>query len=80
TCTVVYEVTDNQGATSTKTITVTVLSNDAPVISGTDNISIKEGDAFDPMAGVTATDATDKTIKVGDTFDPMAGVTAEDKE
>ncbi|MCX0402263.1 immunoglobulin-like domain-containing protein, partial [Clostridium perfringens] len=59
---VVYEVTDNQGATSTKTITVTVLSNDAPVISGTDNISIKEGDAFDPMAGVTATDTEDGNV------------------
>ncbi|MDM0612557.1 DUF5011 domain-containing protein, partial [Clostridium perfringens] len=59
---VVYEVTDSQGATSTKTITVTVLSNDAPVISGTDNISIKEGDAFDPMAGVTATDTEDGNV------------------
>ncbi|MDU1414819.1 MAG: hypothetical protein E6929_18640, partial [Clostridium sp.] len=37
-------------------VSITVVGNDAPVISGTDNISIKEGDAFDPMAGVTATD------------------------
>ncbi|MDM0612964.1 DUF5011 domain-containing protein, partial [Clostridium perfringens] len=59
---VVYEVTDSQGATSTKTITVTVLSNDAPIISGTDNVSIKEGDAFDPMTGVTATDTEDGNV------------------
>ena len=59
---VVYEVTDSQGATSTKTITVTVLSNDAPIISGTDNVSIKEGDTFDPMTGVTATDTEDGNV------------------
>nr|WP_172692235.1 leucine-rich repeat protein [Paeniclostridium sordellii]AUO31860.1 hypothetical protein [Paeniclostridium sordellii] len=59
---VVYEVTDSKGATATKTITVTVRSNDKPVISGTDNVSIKEGTLFNPMAGVTATDTEDGNI------------------
>ncbi|EPZ62088.1 actinobacterial surface-anchored domain protein [[Clostridium] sordellii ATCC 9714] len=59
---VVYEVTDSKGATATKTITVTVISNDKPVISGADNISIKEGTPFNPMAGVTATDTEDGNI------------------
>ncbi|CEI71969.1 immunoglobulin-like domain-containing protein [Romboutsia hominis] len=62
TYTVKYEVTDNEGATATKTITVTVKSNDKPVITGVDNISIREGTEFDPMAGVTATDTEDGNI------------------
>ena len=70
---VVYEVTDSKGATATKTITVTVRSNDKPVISGADNVSIKEGTSFNPMAGVTATDTEDgnitKDIKVTGTVD-----------
>ncbi|CEP46126.1 ChW repeat-containing protein [[Clostridium] sordellii] len=70
---VVYEVTDSKGATATKTITVTVISNDKPVISGADNVSIKEGTTFNPMAGVTATDTEDgnitKDIKVTGTVD-----------
>nr|WP_172692175.1 immunoglobulin-like domain-containing protein [Paeniclostridium sordellii]AUO31689.1 hypothetical protein [Paeniclostridium sordellii] len=70
---VVYEVTDSKGATATKTITVTVISNDKPVISGADNVSIKEGSPFNPMTGVTATDTEDgnitKDIKVTGTVD-----------
>ncbi|CEK40127.1 immunoglobulin-like domain-containing protein [Paraclostridium sordellii] len=70
---VVYEVTDSKGATATKTITVTVRSNDKPVISGADNVSIKEGTTFNPMTGVTATDTEDgnitKDIKVTGTVD-----------
>ncbi|HAT4368153.1 TPA: DUF5011 domain-containing protein [Clostridium perfringens] len=56
---VVYEVTDNQGAKTSKTITVTVLSNDLPVISGADNITIKEGTEFDAMSGIKANDTED---------------------
>ncbi|WWU63313.1 DUF5011 domain-containing protein [Clostridium baratii] len=70
---VVYEVTDKQGAKAIKTITVTVISNDKPVISGADNVSITEGTKFDPMAGVTATDTEDgnitKEVKVTGTVD-----------
>ena len=70
---VVYEVTDSQGAKVTKTITVNVKSNDKPVISGANNISIIEGTKFDPMKGITATDTEDgnitKYIKVTGTVD-----------
>jgi hypothetical protein len=59
---VVYKVTDNQGATVTKTITVIVRSNDKPVISGADNISIKEGMPFNPIKGVSAADKEDGNI------------------
>ncbi len=47
-----YEVTDNGGAKISKTITVTVISNDLPVISGADDITIKEGTEFDLMSGI----------------------------
>ena len=70
---VVYEVTDKQGAKTMKTITVIVRSNDKPVISGADNVSIKEGTEFNPMKGVTATDTEDgnitKDIKVSGKVD-----------
>ena len=59
---VVYSVTDSNGATTTKSIAVIVKSNDKPVISGTDNASIKEGTSFDSMKGVTATDKEDGNI------------------
>ena len=60
---VTYKVTDNQGASFTKSITVTVnpkmeVLNEAPVIHATDK-TITVGDTFDPKAGVTATDAED---------------------
>ena len=70
---VVYEVTDSNGATATKTITVTVRSNNKPIIIGADNVSVKEGTSFNPMTGVTATDKEDgnitKDIKVTGTVD-----------
>ena len=63
---VTYKVTDTQGATSTKTITVTVNPkmepiNAAPVIKAEDK-TITVGDTFDPMDGVTATDAEDGNL------------------
>ena len=63
---VTYKVTDNQGATRKKTIIVTVnpkmeVLNEAPVIHATDK-TITVGDTFDPMAGVTATDAEDGNL------------------
>ena len=63
---VTYKVTDNQGATRRKTIIVTVnpkmeVLNEAPVIHATDK-TITVGDTFDPMAGVTATDAEDGNL------------------
>ncbi|MCX0357231.1 DUF5011 domain-containing protein [Clostridium perfringens] len=69
---VTYEVTDSQGAKSTKTIKVTVnpkmeVINTAPVIKAEDK-TIVVGEEFNPLAGVTAEDKEDgditKDIKV----------------
>ncbi|MBC2195384.1 LPXTG cell wall anchor domain-containing protein [Listeria booriae] len=64
---VTYSVTDSDGNTTTKQVTVTVTSNDAPTIEATDH-TLKKGAKFDPMADVTATDAEDgnltKEIKI----------------
>ncbi|MBC1920244.1 DUF5011 domain-containing protein [Listeria booriae] len=64
---VTYSVTDSDGNTTTKQVTVTVTSNDAPTIEATDH-TLKKGTKFDPMADVTATDAEDgnltKDIKI----------------
>ena len=142
---VTYKVTDNQGASYTTTIKVTVNPkaadlNACPVIQATDK-TLTVGDEFDPLADVTAEDeedgditdkieilenevdttkpgkyevtykvtdsggashvktikvtvnpkmepinaapiieAEDKTLTVGDAFDPMADVTATDAE
>ena len=142
---VTYKVTDNQGASYTTTIKVTVNPkaadlNACPVIQATDK-TLTVGDEFDPLADVTAKDeedgditdkieilenevdttkpgkyevtykvtdsggashvktikvtvnpkmepinaapiieAEDKTLTVGDAFDPMADVTATDAE
>ena len=64
---VTYKVTDRKGATSRKTIIVTVNPkmepiNAAPVINATDK-TLTVGDAFDPKADVTATDEEDGSIK-----------------
>ncbi|MGJ8730685.1 immunoglobulin-like domain-containing protein [Listeria aquatica] len=53
-----YKVTDSDGNEATKTITVTVSTNDKPVINAADK-TLKVGDTFDPKAGVTASDAED---------------------
>ncbi|MDU3338066.1 DUF5011 domain-containing protein [Paraclostridium bifermentans] len=66
---VTYKVTDSKGASTTKSILVTVRSNDKPLIIGADDTSIKEGTLFDPVEGVAAIDTEDgnitKHIKVG---------------
>ncbi len=63
---VTYKVTDGGGASYVKTITVTVNSkmeplNAAPIIEAEDK-TLTVGDAFDPMADVTATDAEDGNL------------------
>ncbi|HBA62414.1 MAG TPA: hypothetical protein DCZ20_00995 [Lachnospiraceae bacterium] len=60
---VVYKVTDSQGASCTKTISVTVnpkmeALNHIPVISAGDQ-TLRAGDAFDPLRDVTASDEED---------------------
>ncbi|MBC2390787.1 immunoglobulin-like domain-containing protein [Listeria booriae] len=58
---VTYSVLDSDGNETEKTITVTILSNEAPVIHGQD-VTFKAGKAFDPMAGITASDTEDGDI------------------
>ena len=60
--TVKYEVVGSNGNLVTKTIVVTVLSNEKPVISGADNIKIEFNSNFDKKAGVSATDYEDKDL------------------
>ncbi|GAA0715733.1 hypothetical protein GCM10008904_32870 [Paraclostridium ghonii] len=57
-----YQVTDSKGATTNKTIFVSVKSNDKPIIHGTNNMNIKKETTFDPIKGVTATDTEDGNI------------------
>ena len=63
---VTYKVTDKNGASAKKTITVTLKQNtgdlnSAPIISAND-VTLNVGDTFDPLANVTATDKEDGTI------------------
>ncbi|MBQ6477579.1 MAG: DUF5011 domain-containing protein [Bacilli bacterium] len=58
---VTYKVTDSGNLTTTKEITVKVLSNDKPVINATD-ITIRQNSSFDPKAYATAYDTEDKDI------------------
>ncbi|VFH32678.1 pullulanase [Clostridioides difficile] len=63
---VTYKVTDKNGASAKKTITVTVKQNtgdlnSAPIISAND-VTLNVGDTFDPLVNATATDKEDGTI------------------
>ena len=63
---VTYKVTDKNGASTEKTITVNVKQNTgdlntAPTISAND-VTLNVGDTFDPLKDVTATDKEDGTI------------------
>ncbi|MGL5477635.1 MAG: immunoglobulin-like domain-containing protein [Clostridium sp.] len=68
-----YEVTDKDGNKATKERTITVRSNEVPVIDGAIDSTIKVGDSFDPMLGVTASDAEEgdltSALKVTGTVD-----------
>lgn len=61
--TITYEATDSYNQTSEKTITVTVLKDEAPVINAEDK-TITQGTKFKPLDGVTAEDKEDGEIKV----------------
>lgn len=56
-----YSVTDSDNNTTTKSIVVHVVNDigNAPVIKGADDISVVQGNYFDPSVGVTATDKED---------------------
>ena len=55
---VVYKVVDSSNEVTTKTITVTVIENNAPEIIAND-IELQEGDSFNPKTNVTAFDHED---------------------
>lgn len=55
TYTLTYTATDSEGRTVTETRKVTVKALSAPVISGADNVSVKQGVGIDLKDGVTAT-------------------------
>ncbi len=63
---VVYSVTDSNGATTTEDITVTVklkdLTLNKPPVINASNKTIKVGDKFNPLDGVTAIDEEDGNI------------------
>ncbi|MBC6310072.1 DUF5011 domain-containing protein, partial [Listeria sp. FSL L7-1582] len=56
---ITYEVSDSDGNTSSKTIEITVTSNDKPVINGAEDESIEIGTSFDAKKDVTASDTED---------------------
>ena len=64
---VTYKVSDSKGETVTKTITITVKENAAPVITAND-VELTVGDSFNATSNVKATDKEDgditKNIKV----------------
>ena len=55
---VTYSVVDSKLNKTTKTIKVTVVTNESPVINAIDKV-IKKGEVFKPLEGVTATDKED---------------------
>ncbi|MBC6311003.1 DUF5011 domain-containing protein, partial [Listeria sp. FSL L7-1582] len=68
---ITYEVSDSDGNTSSKTIEITVTSNDKPVINGAEDESIEIGTSFDAKKDVTASDTedgdlTNQIIVIGD--------------
>lgn len=56
-----YSVTDRHGAEG-YALRAVVVENKVPTIQGLDAVTITHGQAFDPLAGVTATDAEDGDI------------------
>jgi uncharacterized repeat protein (TIGR02543 family) len=67
---ITYKVTDSQGVSSIKTITIVVnpkleTINKLPVITASDKV-LTVGDDFDPLAGVTAYDDEDGVITLTD--------------
>ena len=60
---VTYKVKDSKGKEASKTITVTVIPNEKPVINASDK-EIYLNSEFDPLEGVTATDKEDGELKV----------------
>ena len=60
--TITYEATDSYKQRAEKTITVTVIKDEAPIINAEDK-TITQGTKFNPLEGVTAEDKEDGEIK-----------------
>ncbi len=60
-----YSVTDSDGNKVTNPCTITVRTNDKPVITGATDKTILLGSSFDPKAGVSASDTEDGNITAG---------------
>lgn len=59
---ITYEATDTYNQTTTETIKVTVIKDEAPVIDAEDK-TITQGTKFDPLEDVTATDKEEGEVK-----------------
>ena len=84
---VTYKVKDSKGKETSKTIKVTVIPNEKPVINASDK-EIYLNSTFNPLEGVTATDAEDgpiedikyeSTVKTNEVGDYKVTYTVEDK-
>ncbi len=61
--TLTYTATDKWGNVAEETTVLTVIKDEAPVITGVVDQTIEKYDEFDPLAGVEVTDDNDKDIK-----------------
>lgn len=76
--TITYTAKDRFNNTTNKTVNLKVLLDEAPVITGTDDIIINKGTTFNPIDGVSATDGgkdlNDKIKVSGNVNTNVAGV------
>ncbi len=61
--TLTYTATDKWGNVAEKTTILTVIKDEAPVITGVVDKTIEKNEKFDPLEGVEVTDDNDKDIK-----------------
>ena len=61
--TLTYTVTDKWGNVAEETTILTVIKDEAPVITGVVDKTIEKNEKFDPLEGVEVTDDNDKDIK-----------------
>ncbi len=61
--TLTYTVTDKWGNVAEETTILTVIKDEAPVITGVVDKTIEKNEKFDPLKGVEVTDDNDKDIK-----------------
>jgi putative cell wall-binding protein/alpha-tubulin suppressor-like RCC1 family protein len=64
-----YTVADQSGNSAVRTRMVTVVDSEKPVIHGLVDVTIPVGEAFDAMAGVTATDNADGDLTAAISID-----------